>query len=152
MESPIKMLDHRTDHATRQMLENVVKRKKKFEKAKTRHHMAIFATLGMASAFLAYLYEVVVQDYSYSFYAMFSAFVQKGASLYLLVGTVSLYGMMIMLKEQREKKEKEYHDLRCEIVDRSKDLWKKEDEWKSRHLVFEMMKKEYDINLYHEKK
>ncbi|WP_409270500.1 YpbF family protein [Neobacillus sp. SCS-31] len=152
MENSIKMLDHRTDHATRQMLENVVKRKRKFEKAKSRHHMAIFATLVMASAFLAYLYTGVIQEYSYSVYAMFSAFVRKSASVYFLVGTVSLYGLMIMLKEQRDKKEKEYHDLRCEIVDRSKDLWKKEDEWKSRHIVFEMMKREFDINLYHEKK
>ncbi|WP_059170986.1 DUF2663 family protein [Bacillus sp. FJAT-27445] len=152
MEKPIEMLDYRTDHATKKMLDNVVKRKKKFDKAKKRHHLAIIGTLGSASFFLAYLYGTIAQAYSYSFYAMFSAFVRDSANLYFLVGTVSLYGMMVLLKEQREKKEKEYHELRCEIVDRSKDLWKKEEEWKSRHLVFEMMKKEFDINLYHEKK
>ncbi|RHW41220.1 DUF2663 family protein [Neobacillus notoginsengisoli] len=152
MEEPIRKLDERTDYATKQMLDNVVKRKKKFEKAKLKHHVSIAAALMVAGVFLAYTYYTVVLNYSYSFYSMFSAFVQKGTNFYLLITTFSLYGMMIIFKEQRDKKEKEYHELRCEIVDRSKDLWKKEDEWKSRHLVFEMMKREYDINLYHEKK
>ncbi|MGW9606608.1 DUF2663 family protein, partial [Heyndrickxia sporothermodurans] len=39
----------------------------------------------------------------------------------------------------------------CEIIDRSKDLWKNE-AWKSRNVVFEMMKEKYNINLYHESK
>lgn len=152
MEEPIKLLDDRTDLATKQMLDNVVKRKRKFEKAKLKHHLSIAATLIMTGLFLFYTYQTIVLSYSYSFYAMFSAFVQKGANFYFLIATFSLYGAMIIYKEQRDKKEKEFHELRCEIVDRSKDLWKKEEEWKSRHLVFEMMKREYDINLYHEKK
>nr|WP_193750923.1 DUF2663 family protein [Bacillus coahuilensis] len=41
--------------------------------------------------------------------------------------------------------------MRKEIVDRSKDLWK-EQRWNDRHIVFEHMKKNYDINLYHESK
>ena len=59
---------------------------------------------------------------------------------------------MNVLKQQKDKKEKEYQELRCEIVNRSKDLWKKEEHWKNRHIDFEAMKKTYDINLYHEKK
>jgi len=152
MEESIRQLDERTDLATKQMLDNVVKRKRKFEKAKLKHHLSIAATLMMTGLFLFYTYHTIVLSYSYSFYAMFSAFVQKGTNFYLLIATFSLYGAMIIYKEQRDKKEKEFHELRCEIVDRSKDLWKKEEEWKSRHIVFEMMKREYDINLYHEKK
>ena len=51
-----------------------------------------------------------------------------------------------------DKAEKEYQLLRCEIITKSKLLWEKESEWKNRHKVFEMMKKNYDINLYHENK
>jgi hypothetical protein len=59
---------------------------------------------------------------------------------------------MNIFREKKEKAEKEFHALRCEIIDKSKDLWKKEESWTSRHLVFEMMKKTFDINLYHENK
>ena len=51
-----------------------------------------------------------------------------------------------------EKAEKEYQLLRCEIIQKSKLLWENESEWKNRHKVFEMMKNNFDINLYHENK
>ena len=83
---------------------------------------------------------------------MFSSFVGQETNLYFLVAAGGLFGLMNLLKAKREKAEKEFHALRCEIIDKSKDLWKKEDEWKNRHLVYETMKKHYDINLYHENK
>ncbi|MEW8986220.1 MAG: DUF2663 family protein, partial [Bacillus sp. (in: firmicutes)] len=62
------------------------------------------------------------------------------------------YGLMNLFRNKRDKAEKEFHALRCEIIDKSKDLWRKEEAWSNRHLVFEMMKKNYDINLFHENK
>ncbi|MDP4107475.1 MAG: YpbF family protein [Bacillota bacterium] len=152
MESPIKLLDDKTDPATKQILENVVKRKRKFDLYKKRHTVTIWVTISIVSLFFLYLYLSIATKYSYSFAAMFSAFVKDTNNLTFLVATVGMYGYMNLLKGKKEKAEKEFHDLRCEIVDRSKDLWNKEDAWKNRHLVFEMMKKNYDINLYHEKK
>jgi hypothetical protein len=151
LDSPILLLEN-TDQATKQMLENVRKRKEKFDKSKRLHTIIIWATLTTASIYFGYLYFTIAKLYSYSFAAMFSAFVNNSNNLYFLVVTVGLYGFMNVLKQKMDKKEKEYHELRCEIVDRSKDLWKKEVEWKNRHVVFEMMKNNYDINLYHEKK
>jgi hypothetical protein len=152
MEQPIFMLDDKTDPATKQMLENVVKRKRKFDEFKWNHNLSILLTLTITTCFLLYLYKTIISNYSYSFLEMFSVFLQRDFNLWFLVTTIGMYGLMNFLKTKREKAEKEYHALRCEIVDRSKDLWKKEEEWKSRHLVFEMMKEKYDINLYHENK
>lgn len=152
MGSSILMLDDRTDQATKQMLENVIKRKNKFDLYKRRHLIAVWATIGIASFYFIYLYQTIAAVYSYSFAAMFSAFVNDSRNFYYLVFCVGVYGLMNLLREKREKAEKEYHALRCEIVDRSKDLWKKEDEWKNRHLVFDFMKEKYDINLFHENK
>lgn len=152
MESPINLLDDKTDPATKQILENVVKRKRKFDLYKKRHTATIWVTISIVSLFFLYLYFTIASNYSYSFAAMFSAFVNDTNNLTFLTATVGMYGYMNLLKGKKEKAEKEFHDLRCEIVDRSKDLWSKEDAWKNRHLVFEMMKKNYDINLYHEKK
>lgn len=152
MEASIKLLDDRTDQATRQMLQKVVERKRKFDQFKLRHFIVMWTTVFMAFFYFIYIYQTVLEPYSYSFAAMFSTYVNQSANLYFLVATVGLFGLMNLLKEKREKAEKEYHALRCEIIDKSKDLWKKEDEWKNRHTVFEMMKMDYDINLYHENK
>jgi hypothetical protein len=152
MEQDIVNLDDRTDPATKKMLQNLIDRKKKFDKYKSRHLFSVWVTIGLISLYFCYLYVSVMKPYSYSFAEIFSVFVQNSANLYFLILTVGTYGLMILLKEKREKAEKEYHGLRCEIVDRSKDLWKKEEEWKNRHIVFEMMKKRFDINLYHENK
>ncbi|WP_210365562.1 YpbF family protein [Bacillus sp. REN3] len=152
MEQEIVALDNRTDEATKILLQNVVDRKRKFDRYKSQHLLSVWITIGLSSIHLYFLYLHVLKPYSYSFAEVFSMYVQNPANLYFLIFTVGAYGLMILLKEKREKAEKEYHALRCEIVDRSKDLWKKEEEWKNRHIIFQMMKKKYDINLYHESK
>jgi len=151
MDTPIQQLEY-TDQATKQMLENVRKRKKKFDDLKMWHYFAIYGTLLFAFIFTVYFYVSYVKQYSFSFLAMLSAVLNDTVAVYLLAFTIVGFGAMNLLKQQKEKKEKEYQELRCEIVDRSKDLWKREEEWKNRHIVFEIMKKQYDINLYHEKK
>lgn len=152
MESSIMMLDDRTDKATKQMLQKVVERKRKFDAFTFRHLIVLWATIFSSFIYLYFLYKTVAVPYSYSFAEMFSAFVSQSYNLYALVLIVGLYGLMNLLKEKKDKAEKEFHALRCEIIDKSKDLWKQEEAWKNRHLVFEMMKKNYDINLYHENK
>jgi formate-dependent nitrite reductase membrane component NrfD len=151
MDSPIQLIEH-TDQATKQMLENVRKRKKKFDDTKRWHYFSIYLTLTFALIFITYFYMTIYEHSSYSFLAVLSATINDTYSVYLLSIVLIGLGAMNVLKQQKDKKEKEYQELRCEIVDRSKDLWKKEEEWKNRHVVFEMMKKKYDINLYHEKK
>jgi len=151
MDSPIQSLEH-TDRATKQMLENVRKRKKKFDDVKKWHFFSIYGTLFFAFVFIVYFYITIVKQYSYSFLSMLSASLNDAMAVYLFAISIIGFGAMNLLKQQKEKKEKEYQDLRCEIVDRSKDLWKREEQWQNRHIVFEVMKKEYDINLYHEKK
>lgn len=152
MEPYILMLDDRTDQATKQMLHNVVQRKKKFDKFKSKHIFVMSCTLFLAAFYLVYLFFTVGKPYSYSFAAMFSAYVNNSVNFYLLILIMGTYGFMNLLKEKREKAEKEFHALRCEIIDKSKDLWKKEEAWSHRHQVYEMMKSTYDINLYHENK
>jgi hypothetical protein len=149
---PIKSLDDKTDPATKQMLENVVKKKRKFDKYKFAHNFSIVLTLVLTSWFLSYFYHLIGNYSSYSFLDLFSIFIGQEINVLFLLTIIGIYFGMNVLKKQRDKFEKEFHGLRCEIVDRSKDLWKKEEEWKNRHVVFEMMKKEYDINLFHEHK
>ncbi|TYS87405.1 DUF2663 family protein [Rossellomorea aquimaris] len=137
-----------TDQATGQMLHNLIDKKQKFDKAKAVHLYTLWATMFASFFFLYYVTKFVLGPYSYSFAAMFSVFVSSSFHLIITMLLVGLFGATRILYEKKEKKEKEYHALRCEIIDRSKDLWK-EEAWKKRHHVYEKMKKEWDINLFH---
>lgn len=152
MEKPIRDLDDRTDPATKQMLQKVVERKRKYDKLHMRHLTVMWLTVFSAFLFSYYLYKTIVIPYSHSFLVMFSQFVGDSKNLYGTILVGGLYGLMNVLREKRDKAEEEFHALRCEIIDKSTDLWGKDDQWENRHLVFEMMKREYDINLYHENK
>jgi hypothetical protein len=55
-------------------------------------------------------------------------------------------------KKKEEKAETEYHNLRCEVIRKSTELWPQPIQWQKRHEVFSMMKNEFDINLFHESK
>ena len=146
------MLDDRTDPAAKKMLQKVVERKRKYDQLKSRHLLIMWSTIFISLGYYLYLYYFIFHPYSYSFSAAFSVFVHHSINLYLLMLVIGLFGLMNLIREKRDKAEKEFHALRCEIIDKSKDLWKKEDEWKNRHIVFEMMKKNYEINLFHENK
>lgn len=146
------MLDEQTDPVTKQMLINVVKRKKVLEQYNKKHHVAMYSTMFLTLVYFIYLYITVVKPYSYSFSSMFTAYVSNSVNLYLLFITLGTYGLMNIFRQKKDKAEKEFHALRCEIIDKSKELWKKEESWNNRHRVFEMMKKTYSINLYHENK
>ncbi|MDQ0219019.1 DUF2663 family protein [Peribacillus cavernae] len=152
MEPAIILLDEHTDQATKHMLQTVIERKRKFDLAKRNHLVSIWASMTMAAMLLVYVYFYIARPYSDSFFDMFSVFVDNDNHFLFLLATIGLYGFMIVLKQMRDKAEKEYQGLRCEIIDKSKDLWKQESQWTNRHKVFEMMKKNYDINLYHENK
>lgn len=144
--------DHGTDEATKVILNNVVKRKKKFDHYKSRHFISVYLMLGLAAVFLYYLYQTVLMPYSYSFYEMYEQFFRNPVNLVGTLVIAGVYGSMLHFKKKMDKAEKEFHALRCEIVDRSKDLWKSDSAWKNRHVVFQKMKDLYDINLFHENK
>lgn len=152
MEGHISGLDDQTDEATKIMLGNVVKRKKKFDRYKNKHFVSIYLTLGLAAILIIYSYKNIIIPNSYSFFTMYSYFFENNINIVLVMLLGFTYGGMIYYKKKMDKAEKEYHALRCEIVDRSKDLWKNELAWKNRHLIFNIMKDQYDINLFHENK
>lgn len=152
MDEDIKNLGNWTDEATKQMLYGVIKRKRKFDKLYNFHLIIMWLTLGVVLLFFYYLYRTVIAPFSGSFDQMFTAFFARSENVYLLVFTVGLFGYMNLLKYQVDKAEKEFHALRCEIIDKSPDLWSSTEAWQKRHIVFELLKRKYDINLYHENK
>ena len=152
MEAHIHDMDEHTDEATKIMLRNVVKRKHKFDYYKSRHFLFIYFTLGLTAILGVYVYKKIIPFYSYSSMSMVYQFLNNGFIITCILLLAFMYGGMLYYKKKMDKAEKEFHALRCEIVDRSKDLWKEESAWKNRHLLFNKFKDLYDINLFHENK
>ena len=153
MDKAILMLDDQlTDYATKIMLQTVIKRKQKFDELKKKHFWTTIAMLVISLLFLMHVYVSFVKPYSYSFFDMFWRFIEHSSSLFYCLVVFGIYSYMLILKKKMDKAEKEFHALRCEIVDRSKDLWKREEVWRERHKIFNVLKENYGINLYHENK
>lgn len=153
MDQAIMSLDEKTtDQATKKMLQNVIERKRKFDYLKKKHFWTTIVSIILGVLFVCYFYYFFVRPFSYSYLDMLIYFTNKTSSLLYCAAVFGIYGYMLVLKKKADKAEKEFHALRCEIVDRSKDLWKHENAWKERHLIFRVMKEKYDINLFHENK
>lgn len=147
---PFLIQSNYTDPTTKQMLQSLINKKLKYNKYKVAHFL-LFSTTMLFGFFTFYLFYKTISKLSYSVYDAFSAVLNTDYFLYLLFIVFALFGGVKIIYEKKEKLEIEFHNLRCEIIDKSKDLWKEEN-WKQRHTIFEQMKAKYDINLYHESK
>src|SRR5690554_188081 len=85
MDEPIKNLESWTDHATKQFLQNIVNKKRKFEKYKRYHLTCMWITIFLSFLFIVYSYYLYFVPYSYSFFDMYSAFVDESRNMFFFV-------------------------------------------------------------------
>jgi hypothetical protein len=151
MEVNLMILNSDTDQATKQMLQYVIEKKRKWDNYHFAHRIMLWTSILYTLALFYLFYYSIMTPYQYSLLEMLVILTNKKSYLLIVLLAIFLFSGTTILHKKREDSEKEYHDLRCEIIDRSKDLWKGE-AWKNRHHIFQMMKETYDINLYHESK
>src|SRR5690606_39188359 len=128
-----------TDQATKQMLQHLIERNRKLNYYQRTHKLFLLISIIYTLCVFYFMNRFIIVPYSYSLYELFTLLVNNTKYLYIILLSVGFFGVSNILFNKKEKYEKEYHDLRCEIIDRSKDLWKG-DAWKNRHKVFQMMK------------
>jgi positive regulator of sigma E activity len=137
------------DEVTKQMLFGVIEKKQKWERLKKNVISLQVGTLvGFAAFFVYVLFYLIFPSDTLT--AFIKVFLEKTVHLYILLWLFTSYWAILYYKRKCDKAEEEFHSLRCEIIQKSADLWKEEQQWKERHKLFEIMKKEYDINLYYE--
>jgi hypothetical protein len=56
---------------------------------------------------------------------------------------------MIWMKKKYKKADDDFEAIRSDFIDRNEEWWSDEEQWNMRHVVFEFMKKEYNINIFH---
>ncbi|WP_453995356.1 YpbF family protein [Bacillus nitroreducens] len=152
IEKQIRELNEYTDEVTKQMLQHSVEKKRKYETLKARSYYMKLVALFLLAIFLVYVYRTLILPYSYSTELMIRIFLDESIYFIFVFIIGGLYGGIRYVDKKKDEAEDKYHAIRREIVDKSKDLWKEPEQWRERQHVFEMMKKEFDVNLYHESK
>ncbi len=72
------------------------------------------------------------------------------ANLMFLMALAVQYAMLLTYKMKEDMAKEDYENLRIEIISRSEEFWKNEEQWRERAEVFRYLKDVYDINLFHE--
>ncbi|AZB43368.1 DUF2663 family protein [Bacillus sp. FJAT-42376] len=152
MEKAIKGLDPVTDEPTKKMLQGLVEKKRKFDRLKQKVLTFQLAAFVCVLAFMLYFYKAVVLTSDNSLSKVLSQFVNESFHLYFLVAIAGIYATALYFKKKEEKAEAEFHTLRCEVIRKSGELWPQPYHWKKRTAVFQIMKSEFDINLFYESK
>ncbi len=151
MELFLRQLDNRLDETTKKMIEHLIERKIKYERYKSTHFFLLSMTL-LYAIFLFYIsYHFLIVPQSTSIIdSLFQIFGTNHLLPLFLIGVI-LFGASNIFFNRKKKTEKEYEDLRCELIARSSDRLFDEI-WHDRHELFHLLKTKYDINLYYETK
>ncbi|WP_226666909.1 DUF2663 family protein [Metabacillus litoralis] len=152
IETRIQLLKDHTDAPTKKMLENLVERKRKFDDYKKKCFKAQFITFLMLMGFVVYLYTFLIKPAGGQIEIVFRSLFDGEIHIFIVLLIVGGYATAQFYKKKEDKAEKEYHNLRCEVIRKSAELWPLPTPWQNRDEVFTMMKEEYDINLFHESK
>ncbi|VEF47940.1 YpbF [Bacillus freudenreichii] len=151
MEKIMLTLDDQVDEATKKMIQKLIEKKIKFDHYKNTHFFILSFFILYCLTLLFLSYTLVIKPNEYSIMNSITELLGTNYLIFLLLLGVLLFGALKFYFEKKEKTEAEFHDLRCEIIEKSRDLWNGE-HWANRHHVFDQMKNQYDINLYHESK
>ncbi|RWR15007.1 DUF2663 family protein [Siminovitchia fortis] len=151
MDKIMLTLDEQVDEATKRMIQHLIEKKMKYDHYKNTHFFILSFFILYCLTLLFICYTLVIVPNGYSIMNSITALLGTNHLILLFLMAVLLFGALKFYFEKKEKAETEFHDLRCEIIEKSQDIWN-EEHWPSRHRVFDEMKKKYDINLYYESK
>ncbi|KEZ50752.1 hypothetical protein AZ46_0208875 [Metabacillus indicus LMG 22858] len=152
VEKQILELGGSTDQATREMLQSVLNKKRKYDRYKKNCFKWQMFTLFGGLVYFLYVYQFIVVPNGSNIGYMLGELVGSVLHFFVVLLLGSGYATARYYKKKEEKYEKEYHGLRTEIIRKSSELWPQPYHWKKRGEVYDMMKKHYDINLYFESK
>ncbi|MFC0559842.1 DUF2663 family protein [Halalkalibacter alkalisediminis] len=131
------------------MLEEIVVRKNKvdqMEKAKIRWSLYL---MFCAAIFCLFGYRAFQFQQSQLSSNVLSALIGQPIVLMLMLLLAIGFFQLHFFGKKEKKAEKEFDELREEIIARSLEFWEADVNWKSREAVYSYMKEEHDINLYH---
>ena len=128
------------------MLEELIARHQSFQKLeKTRNIWAIIMII--FSVFMLFISNEILMIKSEP-NQIFTQITNEPRFIFLLFLVMLLFSQFHFLTKKTLKAEKDFEELRIEIIERSNELWESDILWEKRHEVYTYMKKVHNINLY----
>ncbi|MCR6110621.1 DUF2663 family protein [Bacillus sp. A301a_S52] len=69
--------------------------------------------------------------------------------LFFTILSIITFAWLQQVTAKFEKAEKDYDQLKEDMIDRAADIWSSPEAWKKRSEIFRELKEKHDINLYH---
>lgn len=137
---------------TIEVIKSLIEKRQKeqrFEQLVLKWALTLFVILFFALLYIYFYKLPTVENLYVSTQSVSANLLQdKILGVLIIVGILS-FVQMILYKKKHTKSESEYEELRIATIERGEELWEKPVPWQHRHEVFEWLKAEYDVNLYH---
>lgn len=125
-----------------------LKRKHEKKEAELKLYKAVLLTV--AAVFLGYVLIFTVMPHRFQYGLMVSNLINDVYHYFFIALLVTVHLRLKFIEKKADTAEKEYNALRCEVIQRSEELWPEGERREKRHLFFKEMKEKYKINLYYE--
>lgn len=143
---------YQVSEVTLEVLKSLVEKRQKeqkFEQLLLKWSLSLFVILFFAILYI-YFYKLPAIESMFMNSRKASEYFMQDMILFVLfIVGVLCFIQMFLYKKKHVKAEGEYEELRIATIDRGEELWEKPVPWQHRHEVFEWLKKEHDVNLYH---
>ncbi|MCF6408261.1 DUF2663 family protein [Pseudalkalibacillus salsuginis] len=147
-----KFKQYLISEVTLEVVKNLIERRtkeKRFEQLLLKWSLSLFVVLFFSIVY-TYFYKLPALERMFLTNRDIMSDLTKDKLLFiLLIAGVFCVIQMIHYKKKHTKAENEYEELRIATIERGEELWEKPVPWKHRHEVFDWLKSEHDINLYH---
>ncbi|WP_261129169.1 YpbF family protein [Bacillus sp. Marseille-Q3570] len=147
-----KFKQYSVSEVTLEVVKNLIERRtkeKRFEQLVLKWSLSLFVMLFFSLIYI-YFYKLPAFGTMFLMNRNVIGYLSQDKLLLTLfiIGIFSIV-QMIYYKKKHTKAENEYEELRIATIERGEELWEKPVPWKHRHEVFDWLKQEHDVNLYH---
>lgn len=149
-ETTAKQFGSPMPEVTEKVLKELIKRKDEEKRWKSAVSKAGLILI-ILFAFLMFYFFSAKQGLMDRFsFTAFHAAVFSDPILWLF-GLGLLFGFFRLqhVSKKYEEADDDFEELRCELIERSEELWSEPEEWRNRHHIFTLLEEEYGINLFH---
>ncbi|HEX7065868.1 MAG TPA: DUF2663 family protein [Bacillales bacterium] len=133
---------------TTKLLIELVDRKEEAKRCKTSVMKVTLFLIVLVIVLLFYIFVVKQGALSHFSSGMFPSILSDPFVWLLVIGLIVGFFRLKQVTRKYEEADDDYEALRCELIDRSEELWPKLAYWDIRHHLFEHLETEYEINLY----
>ena len=146
-------MDHTSfylDKVGQVIVKDLCELKKKHDKKEAELKFYKSGLLLASVLFLVYVLFFSVVPYRFHFSSMITVLINNVYNYFFIALIVTFFYRMKFIEKKAESAEKEYNALRCEVIQRTEELWPDVESRQKRHLFLKEMKDKYNINLYYE--